>query len=194
MKFKRYEKQLLIIGLAISLGLIGLLLVVPFKIRQEKNQQQIKQKIIQQNMFLRSPDFKNNEIIPGKFTCDGLDINPELMIAGVPTEAQSLALLMDDPDSPTGTWTHWLIWNIDPTTEKIERNSIPANAILGKTSFGENKYGGPCPMKGEHHYIFTLYALDAKLDLNEDADKQKFLAAISGHIIDTAELVGLYSR
>ncbi len=145
-------------------------------------------------MQLLSPDFKNNEIIPGKFTCDGLNINPELKIYGIPDNALSLAIILNDPDSVGGDWSHWVMWNIDPKTELIAENSVPAGAFVGKTDFDNNKYGGPCPPSGSHRYVFHLYALDTNLDIPQNSNKADLLKAIEGHLIAETELVGVYSK
>jgi hypothetical protein len=145
-------------------------------------------------MKLTSPNFENNGMIPLKFTCDGEDVNPALMIGEVPPEAASLALVVIDPDAPMGSWTHWTIWNIDPATSRIAENSVPAGAVEGRTSFGSSGYGGPCPPAGTHHYIFRIYALDAGLDLGSEADNDDLEAAMAGHVIAKAELAGKYQR
>ena len=145
-------------------------------------------------MQIASDAFDNKHNIPAKFTCDGEDINPPLDFSEVPDEAKSLVLINDDPDAPEQTWVHWIVWNIDPSTEYIEENSIPAGSVEGVTSFGKRGYGGPCPPSGEHRYFFKLYALDIELDLPEDADKAELEEAMDGHIIDEAEFIGLYSR
>mgnify|MGYP001006343548 FL=1 len=146
------------------------------------------------NMQLISPEFKNNEIIPGKFTCDGLNINPELKIYGIPDNALSLAIILNDPDSVGGDWSHWVAWNIDPKTSNIAENSVPTGAVVGKTDFGNNKYGGPCPPSGSHKYIFYLYALDTSLDIPQNSTKADLLKALEGHLIAETELMGVYSR
>lgn len=145
-------------------------------------------------MKITSPAFKNNELIPPKYTCDGENINPSLEFSGVPENAKSLVLIMDDPDAPAGTFIHWIIWNIGPSMPGIKENSVPNEAEEGVTSFGKNGYGGPCPHTGTHHYFFKLYALDAKLDLSPNADKTELEKAMEGHILAQAELIGLYSR
>ncbi len=145
-------------------------------------------------MKISSPAFKHNEMIPSKFTCDGADVNPALMIEGVPAEAKTLALIVDDPDAPRGTWVHWVVWNIDPKTKEIKENSVPAGAKQGMTDFRQKNYGGPCPPPGTHRYFFKLYALDTVLDLGTNADKAKLEAAMKGHIIGQAELIGRYGR
>ena len=145
-------------------------------------------------MLLTSPSFNHNEKIPPKFTCDGPSINPELHILNVPDEAKSLALIMDDPDAPGRTFTHWLVWNIDPKTTIIKQESKPPGSIEGQTDFGRTGYGGPCPPSGTHRYFFKLYALGAILNLSEGSDKKTLEQEIQEHLIEKAELVGLYSR
>lgn len=150
--------------------------------------------IIETNMKIDSMVFKNNEFIPSKFTCDGINTNPLLRFSDVPTEAKSLALIMDDPDAPAGTWVHWVLWNIDPKTEKIEEDSAPVGAKQGMTSYNETKYGGPCPPNGTHHYYFKLYALDEKLELASSTTASDLENAMQGHVIAQTEMIGLYSR
>lgn len=148
-------------------------------------------------MILTNPAFKDGEFIPAKFSCDGGDINLELQIQNVPTEAKSLALIMDDPDATRGEiFTHWLVWNIDPQTIIIKEESVPSGAIEGTNDFGRMGYGGPCPPLGSkpHHYHFKLYALSAMLNLKSDAGKSALEAEIDRHVIAKAEFVGLYQR
>jgi Raf kinase inhibitor-like YbhB/YbcL family protein len=145
-------------------------------------------------MTLLSSAFEYNKKIPSRYTCDGENVSPPLMIGGIPAGAKSLALIVDDPDAPAGTWVHWLVWNIDPQTTEIAEGSVPQGAMEGKTSFGRGGYGGPCPPQGEHRYFFKLYALDTTLALSPKADKAVLEAAMDGHILKKAELVGLYSR
>jgi len=145
-------------------------------------------------MKITSSAFEQNQSIPSKYTCDGENINPPLSVSGVPENAQSLALIFDDPDAPAGTWIHWVVWNIDPKTAEIPENSAPAEATEGTTSFGKPGYGGPCPPSGEHRYFFKLYALDTKLDLDLSAGADRLEAAMKGHVLAEAELMGVYSR
>ncbi|MFH2018883.1 MAG: YbhB/YbcL family Raf kinase inhibitor-like protein [bacterium] len=152
------------------------------------------EKIIMQNMKIENVIFKNNDYIPTKFTCDGLNINPSLKISEVPAETKSMALVMDDPDAQAGTWVHWVMWNIDPATVEISENSVPAGAVQGTTDFGNTKYGGPCPPSGTHRYFFRLYALDTKLTLPPSTMKQDLENAMQGHVIGQAEMLGLYGR
>ncbi|OGY52475.1 MAG: hypothetical protein A3J65_01880 [Candidatus Buchananbacteria bacterium RIFCSPHIGHO2_02_FULL_45_11b] len=145
-------------------------------------------------MKLVSSVFKNNGLIPPKYTCDGDDISPPLEISEVPAQAKSLALICDDPDAPAGNWIHWVIWNIDPETTEIMENSAPAKGIEGITSFGKAGWGGPCPPGGTHRYIFYLYALDTVLDLPKKTDAAGLKTAMAGQILAQLELTGLYSR
>ena len=145
-------------------------------------------------MRIKSSAFKHTETIPSKYTCDGDDINPPLKIEEVPEEAKSLVLIVDDPDAPVGIWTHWTVWNINPKIEKIEEDSVPEGAVEGMTNFGSTGYGGPCPPGGEHRYFFKLYALDSKLELDPLTEADELEEAMDKHIIEKAELVGLYER
>lgn len=146
-------------------------------------------------MRLTSSSFSHNQPIPDKYGCDGEDINPELHIQDVPENAQSLVLIMDDPDAPIeGNFVHWTAWNIDPATTHIPEDSVPEGASQGKTHFGSTGYGGPCPPSGEHRYFFRLYALDKRLDLQEGATREEIDDAMEGSVIDSTELIGLYSR
>ena len=146
------------------------------------------------NMKLTSPVFIHNSNLPSQFTCDGQRINPPLEISEVPAATKSLALIVDDPDAPVKTFVHWLVWNIDPKTEKIDANSIPASAKQGTTSAGKTGYFPPCPPSGTHRYVFKLFALDTLLSLTPNAGKDNLEQAMQGHILDSAELIGLYKR
>ncbi|MCX6744560.1 MAG: YbhB/YbcL family Raf kinase inhibitor-like protein [Candidatus Parcubacteria bacterium] len=145
-------------------------------------------------MKLTSPAFTNNSKLPAKCTCDGQGINPPLTIVEVPDNAQSLALVADDPDAPSGNFVHWLVWNIDPKTTDIAENSVPGASNLGKTSAGRTGYVAPCPPSGTHRYFFKVYALDIKLDLTPNTGADNLAKAMQGHILDSAEIIGLYQR
>lgn len=145
-------------------------------------------------MNISSPAFAHNGSIPAMYTCDGTNVSPSLAVSGVPQGARSLVLISDDPDAPRGTWVHWLLWNLDPTTREIPEGSVPTSAIEGTTSFRKTGYGGPCPPSGTHRYFFKLYALDTTLNLPPAAHKDQLEAAMAGHILAQAELIGLYSR
>ena len=147
-------------------------------------------------LILKSSAFQNNGFIPKKFTCAGENINPPLEIGNVPEGARSLVLIMDDPDATDGvTWDHWLLWNIPPGTQSINEDDVPIYAVQGTTSFGDLKYGGPCPPPGKaHRYMFKLYALDKKLSLTRGAVKSEIEKAMEGNILAQAVLIGLYER
>lgn len=145
-------------------------------------------------MRITSIAFENNQPIPKKYTCDGTNVNPPLTFHNVPGEAKSLVLIVDDPDAPRGTFTHWTVWNIDPAITVIAENSVPDGAVQGITDFGQPGYGGPCPPSGTHRYFFKLYALDIDLVLDSSASVFTLARAMEGHIIEKAELVGLYGR
>jgi Raf kinase inhibitor-like YbhB/YbcL family protein len=129
--------------------------------------------------------------IPMQYTCEGENINPEITIKNIPSETRSLAIIMDDPDATNGTFVHWVMWNI-PVDGVIKANSSPGTE--GKNGRGENKYTGPCPPSGKHHYHFKIYALSTKLDLDKNSGKEELLAAMKGHILTSGELVGLYQK
>ncbi len=145
-------------------------------------------------MKLASSAFENNQMIPFRHTCDGEDISPSFEISEVPEGTQSLVLIVDDPDASMSIWNHWIVWNINPLTVLIEENSVPEGAVQGMNSFSKQPYGGPCPPSGTHHYYFKLYALDTKLDLISSSKKEDVEKAIGSHVLEQAELVGLYQR
>ncbi|MBI5150207.1 MAG: YbhB/YbcL family Raf kinase inhibitor-like protein [Candidatus Omnitrophica bacterium] len=142
-------------------------------------------------MKVTSPAFNHNQPIPRKYTCQGEDVNPPLAIAGIPAGTKSLALIMDDPDAPGGNWDHWLVYNITPTPE-IKENSIPGAET--RNDFGRVHYGGPCPPSGTHRYFFKLYALDTQMVFKGMPSKQALEQAMQGHILEKAELIGLYQK
>ena len=144
-------------------------------------------------MKLTSPSFQHNGNIPSEFTCDGTDLSPPLTISDVPSNAKSLALIMDDPDAPVGTWDHWIVFNINPSTREIPKGKEPSGTA-GKNSWGRTGYGGPCPPSGTHRYFFKLYALDAMLNLPQSSAKKDIEREMQGHILAKAELIGLYKR
>ncbi|MAG15670.1 YbhB/YbcL family Raf kinase inhibitor-like protein [Candidatus Woesearchaeota archaeon] len=142
---------------------------------------------------LSSSAFENNQVIPKKFTCDAEDASPELNIEGVPSEAKSLVLIMDDPDAPPKVWEHWTVINIPPTTTTIPENSVPGTQLTN--DFSKVEWGGPCPPPGKvHHYQFKLYALDIELDLESSATKTDVEQAMKDHILEETVLVGTYER
>jgi Raf kinase inhibitor-like YbhB/YbcL family protein len=146
------------------------------------------------DLSISSAAFSHNGMIPPKYTCDGANVNPPLSFANVPEKTRSLALIVDDPDAPAGTWVHWVVWNIAAGAREIPENSVPQGAIQGTTDFRNQKYGGPCPPSGTHRYFFKLYALDAPLPLKAGATKAQAEQAMKGHILSQGELIGLYRR
>jgi Raf kinase inhibitor-like YbhB/YbcL family protein len=148
----------------------------------------------EQAMKLSSPDFSDGGNIPERFTCEGKDVSPTLTIDGVPKEAKSLLLIVDDPDAPAGNFTHWLMWNIVPTLTEIVGNKPPPHAVQGVNDFGKSKYSGPCPPPGIHRYYFRLYALDTTVALPPKSKRKVVESAINGHVIAQATLMGRYAR
>ncbi len=148
---------------------------------------------------ITSPAFGNNRRIPQKYTCDGSDISPPLTFPGIPEGTRSLALVCDDHDAPVGAWVHWVLFNIPPETTGLPEGvssarTLPDGSVGGGNSWGKTGYGGPCPPKGTHRYVFRLYALDDMLDLPPDSSKQAVLAAMKGRILGEARLTGRYSK
>lgn len=146
---------------------------------------------------ISSQSFENQSTMPKLYTCDDKDISPQLSWTGVPSNTQSLALILSDPDAPEGTFYHWVLYNIPPSTTTFSENlkKLPTGVIVGRNSWGKMQYNGPCPPKGStHSYIFTLYALDSKLSLPAGADAQTVLNALQPHLINKAELSASYGR
>jgi Raf kinase inhibitor-like YbhB/YbcL family protein len=149
-------------------------------------------------MTISSPAFQHNGNIPAKYTCDGENINPPLAFDGVPSDAESLALIMEDRDVPhtvreNGVWDHWILFNMNPKSPGIREGEEPGGN-RGVGSGGHMNYEGPCPCDREHRYFFKLYALDKKLDLPVECSKYEVLHAMEGHLLAYAELVGKYER
>lgn len=144
-------------------------------------------------MKISSVVFENNGKIPKKYTCDGENVSPPLKISNVPKNAKSLALILDDPDAPKGTFTHWTVWGISPKKSQFGEGE-KKGFIEGTTSLNKPGYVGPCPPSGVHRYFFKLYALDSQVDISTKSKKQELAAAMQNHIIQTATLVGKYSR
>jgi Raf kinase inhibitor-like YbhB/YbcL family protein len=151
-------------------------------------------------MRLRSPAFAPNAPIPVEFTCSGAGESPALAWTGVPVSAKSLALIISDPDAPSGNFIHWVIFNIPPTMTALPEGVGAAaktrfGTIQGQNGRGDAGYTGPCPPPGkDHHYHFRLYALDQALRLTSDADARQAEAAMRGHVVGEAELIGIFAR
>lgn len=150
------------------------------------------------DLSLSSPAFGDGETIPTVYTCDGRDISPPLQWRDVPDEARSLALVVDDPDAPAGTWVHWVVYNIPPDTaglpEGATSEDLPAGAREGVNSWGRTGYGGPCPPSGEHRYMHELYVLDEVLSGLGNPTKVELERVLMGHLIERARLLGIYQR
>ena len=147
-------------------------------------------------LLIASSAFEEGGDIPVKYTCDGDDVSPPLAWSGIPEGAQSLALIVDDPDAPGGTWVHWVLFNIPAEQEGLPEGVQPGDVgVYGVTDFQERAYGGPCPPSGtRHRYFFRLYALDTTLDLEAGASRQAVDQAMEGHILAEAQLMGMYGR
>jgi Raf kinase inhibitor-like YbhB/YbcL family protein len=154
---------------------------------------------VNMSLGLTSPAFQQGSPIPVAYSCRGRDVSPALNWGESPAGTKSLALIMDDPDAPMGTWVHWVIYNI-PASARGLPEAVPAGpqlkdgSLQGKNSGGQNGYNGPCPPSGTHRYFFKLYALDTALSLSSGANKDQLLKAMQGHILAQAELMGTFSK
>lgn len=153
-------------------------------------------------LTLTSSAFKAQGHIPAKYTCEGDDLSPPLAFGGVPQGTKSLALIIDDPDAPDPAapkrvWVHWILYNIPPDTRGLAENAgkagLPKGTAVGKNDFGKTSYGGPCPPIGRHRYFHKLYALDTTLALKAPT-KAALEAAMQGHVLAKAELVGTFQQ
>lgn len=152
-------------------------------------------------MKLSSQAFDNDETIPPVYTCEGDDHSPPLSWSGVPDQAETLALVVDDPDAPGGTFTHWVLYNLPPMPPNLEEGAsmsarLSAGLHEGINGFGNQGYGGPCPPRGhgEHRYFFRLYAVDRELDFTGRVTRDQLMDALEGKTVDQAELMGRFAR
>ena len=152
-------------------------------------------------LHIYSPAFENGGTIPTKYTCEGADISPPLGWSGVSKEAKSLVLIVDDPDAPDPkapkmTWVHWVVYDIPPTVKGLEEGIryLPATTQEGLNDWKRTGYGGPCPPIGTHRYFFKLYTLDTVLEFSHIATKAEVEAAMAGHVLQAAELMGRYRK
>jgi hypothetical protein len=142
-----------------------------------------------------SAAFADGETIAQQYTCDGANTSPPLDISGIPPDATELALIMEDPDAPGGTFVHWVLWGVDAAVASLPEDGVPDGAVSGSTSFGGVSYGGPCPPAGDpHHYVFTIYALSESPGVAPGASADDLRAAIEGSILAEGSLTGLYGR
>lgn len=153
-----------------------------------------------ENFEIKSTDFQNENEIPKEFTCQGNDISPELKWQGIPQNTKSFALICDDPDAPTRTWTHWVIYNIPAQITSLSKNFTKEEKLADGTCQGINDfkkigYNGPCPPAGKpHRYYFKLYALNKKLNLEPGLTKKQLLQEMEGSIIEQTQIMGIYKR
>lgn len=151
-------------------------------------------------MIISSPVFEAQQPIPAKYTCQGDNLSPPLRFAQIPVGTKSLLLIVDDPDAPSGTFVHWIVWNIPPHVQELTEGAkelfqSPSKVLQGRNGFNKVAYGGPCPPPGKpHHYHFKLYALDTLLHLKEGASKKEVELVIEGHVLEQAELIGTFQR
>jgi len=188
-------KKIILIFLLVLVINLAIVLIVNNKFNKGKQlvaEINIERKEV--GMEIKSNAFVSNAQIPAKYTCQGDNINPNLIFSSVPENAKSLVLIVDDPDAPSGTFTHWVLFNMDPKIVLIEENSVPKGAVQGSNDAGNSGYTGPCPPSGTHHYFFKLYALDDLLSLSQGAKKQNVEDAMQNHIIKKGELIGLYAK
>lgn len=153
-----------------------------------------------QTISLTSTAFKNGELIPGKYTCDGEDVSPDLSWDTAPPETKSFAIICDDPDAPAGTWVHWVIYDIPPDARSLSEAvqtspQLENTAVQGRNDFNRIGYGGPCPPPGKaHRYFFKLYALDKVTGLPPGKTKLELLKAMKGSVLAKGQLAGTYKR
>lgn len=148
---------------------------------------------------MQSSAFEDGGMIPRQYTCDGVDISPGLQWAAVPEETQSLALIADDPNAPSGTFVHWVLYGLSAERHELTENmpkdkTLPNGALQGVNDFGRIGYGGPCPPSGTHRYSFTLYALDTDLDLPPGQSRAALLDVMQDHILARGQIMGRYKR
>src|SRR5437016_12729624 len=150
---------------------------------------------------LASAACREGAAIPAKYTCDGVDVSPALAWSGAPAGTRGFAFIVDDPDAPAGTWVHWVLYNLPAGVSELPENIAKVESLdldgarQGRNDFRRPGYGGPCPPPGPpHRYFFTLYALDAPLKLKAGAQKRDVEAAMEGHVLATAQLMGTYGR
>ncbi len=160
---------------------------------------QITEEDIEMAIEISSPAFQEGAAIPKKYSCDGQDVSPALAWSNIPSGSQSLALIMDDPDAPAGTWVHWVVYDMPASNSGLPENvpttgGVPGGGVQGNNSWKRSGYGGPCPPGGTHRYFFKLYALDKLLGLGPGATKGQVLKAMEGHVLDQGQLMGRYSR
>src|SRR3954463_3933774 len=154
------------------------------------------------SLKITSAAFEQGRDIPARYTCEGQDVSPPLEWSDLPRNAKTFALIVDDPDAPDPAkpqrvYVHWVVYNVPPTAttllENAAKSGLPAGAVQGSNDWGKQTYGGPCPPIGRHRYFFKLYALDALVEL-KNPTKAQLEAAMKGHVLGQAEVVGTYQK
>jgi len=143
-------------------------------------------------LIVTSSAFNNEGEIPAKYTCDGDEVSPPINVEETPEGTKTLAIIMEDPDAPNGTFTHWLLWNIDPKSAYLDEQTF--QSVSGTNSANQIGYYGPCPPSGSHRYYFHVYALDDGLDLEEGADRSELELAIEAHVLGKGSIMGRYKK
>jgi len=193
------NRKWILLALVVIAVLVALVMVVRAVARRKQAEVPVQ---VEGALTLSSPNFENGGTIPAVYTCDGEDISPALVWDNVPDGTRTFALIMDDPDAPIGTFTHWLICEMPGTARSLPEQvptggeiSTPTRAVQGRNGFDKTGYGGPCPPRGKaHRYYFTLYALDETLDMPPGFSKHQLRAAVKGHILAEVQLMGRYAR
>lgn len=144
-------------------------------------------------MKLSSPAFNPGGGIPPRFSREDGNVSPPLTFTDIPADAKSIALIVEDPDAPHGTFTHWIVWNIPANVGALAEGSVPGSAMEGRNDFGDIGYGGPRPPSGTHRYYFHAYALDGSLELPTGASRHEFENAIEKHVLENASVLGRFS-
>jgi Raf kinase inhibitor-like YbhB/YbcL family protein len=147
-------------------------------------------------IVVTSPTFEDGGTIPRRYTCEGQDVSPPLAWSGVPDGTRELALLVEDPDAPGGTFVHWMAWGIPPGGQGLEEGSVPEGTRQARNDFGPTGWGGPCPPKGRgaHRYVFTVVALAQPLTLEQEASAKQFQEATKGTVVGRGRLTGTFGR
>jgi Raf kinase inhibitor-like YbhB/YbcL family protein len=150
-----------------------------------------------ESFSISSPAFTDGGKLPKKYSCNGDDVSPPLTISGAPEGTKSFVLIMDDPDAPSGTWIHWVVYNLPGTTTEIAENAPKKHTwddgtMQGRNSWSDANYGGACPPDGQHRYYFKVYALDKVLDLKKKSSLRKVKKAMKKHILAEAKLMAKY--
>ena len=150
-------------------------------------------------ILIKSRAFKDGEPIPTEYSCEGLNFSPPLELESITHDAVSIAIICEDPDAPSGIWSHWVIFNLPPKTTELPervmtRETLENGATQGSNGWGTIGYRGPCPPSGTHRYYFRIYALDVKLNLPAGVTREELLKALENHVLDEGQIMGTYTR